>query len=36
VAQSDGVHPYRVGERHVFRLDTGRALYFDDKGRRVA
>ena len=36
VAQSDGVHPYRVGEEHEFRLDTSRALYFDAEGRRVA
>ena len=36
VAQSDGVHPYRVGEPHEFRLDVSRALYFDSEGRRVA
>jgi glycerol transport system ATP-binding protein len=36
VAQSDGVHPYRVGEEHRFRLDTSRAMYFDEQGKRVA
>jgi glycerol transport system ATP-binding protein len=36
VSQADGVHPYRVGEEHEFRLDTTRALYFDGEGRRVA
>jgi glycerol transport system ATP-binding protein len=36
VAQSDGVHPYRVGEQQDFRLDVARALYFDTGGRRVA
>jgi glycerol transport system ATP-binding protein len=36
VAQSNGVHPYRVGETHAFYLDVGRALYFDAAGRRVA
>jgi glycerol transport system ATP-binding protein len=36
VAQSDGVHPYRVGEVHEFCLDTSHALYFDAEGRRVA
>jgi glycerol transport system ATP-binding protein len=36
VAQSDGVHPYRVGEPHRFWLDVGHALYFAPDGRRVA
>jgi glycerol transport system ATP-binding protein len=36
VAQSDGVHPYRVGDQHRFRMDATRAMYFDDQGRRVA
>lgn len=36
VAQSDGVHPYRVGEPHCFWLDVGRGLYFSPDGRRVA
>jgi glycerol transport system ATP-binding protein len=36
VAQSEGAHPYRVGETRDFFLDVGRALYFDAAGRRVA
>jgi glycerol transport system ATP-binding protein len=36
VAQSDGVHPYKVGTEQRFRLDTARAMYFDDSGKRVA
>jgi len=36
VAQSDGVHPYRVGETHRFRLNVAQGLYFDAEGRRVA
>ena len=36
VAQSNGVHPYRVGESHDFFLDVRRGLYFDADGRRVA
>jgi glycerol transport system ATP-binding protein len=36
VAQSKGVHPYRVGETHAFYLDVRRGLYFDADGRRVA
>jgi glycerol transport system ATP-binding protein len=36
VAQSDGVHPYRVGEPHRFFLDVGHGLYFAPDGRRVA
>jgi glycerol transport system ATP-binding protein len=36
VSQSDGVHPYRVGDSHEFRLDVSRGLYFDKDGRRVA
>ncbi len=36
VAQSDGVHPYRIGTRQEFRLDVARGLYFDETGRRVA
>jgi glycerol transport system ATP-binding protein len=36
VAQSDGVHPYRVGATHAFWLDVRQGLYFDDTGRRVA
>jgi glycerol transport system ATP-binding protein len=36
VAQSDGVHPYRIGQDHDFRLDVGRCLYFAEDGRRVA
>ncbi len=36
VAQSDGVHPYRLGEEHEFRMDSRHCLYFDQDGRRVA
>lgn len=36
VAQSEGVHPYRVGAAHAFWLDVGHGLYFDAGGRRVA
>ena len=36
VAQSNGVHPYRVGETHDFYLDVGHGLYFAEDGRRVA
>ena len=36
VAQSNGVHPYRVGETHAFYLDVRRGLYFAADGRRVA
>ena len=36
VAQSNGVHPYRVGDTHEFYLDVGHGLYFAGDGRRVA
>jgi len=36
VAQSDGVHPYRLGTQHGFWLDVRHGLYFDADGRRVA
>lgn len=36
VAQSNGVHPYRVGETHTFHLDVAHALYFAADGRRAA
>jgi len=36
VAQSDGVHPYRVGDPHRFFLDVRHGLYFAPDGRRVA
>jgi glycerol transport system ATP-binding protein len=36
VAQSDGVHPYRVGEPHRFWLNVAHGLYFAPDGRRVA
>jgi glycerol transport system ATP-binding protein len=36
VAQSDGVHPYRVGQPHRFFLDVAHGLYFAPDGRRVA
>ena len=36
VAQSHGVHAYRVGETHEFFIDTARCLYFDTGGALVA
>ncbi len=36
VAQSHGVHPYQLGERHVFHLDLAGCLYFTPDGRLVA
>ena len=36
VAQSNGVHPYRIGQSHEFYLDVGHGLYFAPDGRRVA
>ena len=36
VAQSNGVHPYRVGDTHDFYLDVRHGLYFAGDGRRVA
>jgi glycerol transport system ATP-binding protein len=36
VAQSNGVHPYRVGEPHDFFLDVRQGLYFAEDGRRAA
>jgi glycerol transport system ATP-binding protein len=36
VAQSNGVHPYRLGQPHEFFLDVAHGLYFDPDGRRVA
>lgn len=36
VAQSNGVHPYRVGDKQDFFLDVRRGLYFAADGRRVA
>ena len=36
VAQSDGIHPYRVGGTYEFHLDVARGLYFAPDGRRVA
>jgi glycerol transport system ATP-binding protein len=36
VAQSNGVHPYRVGEAHEFYLEVAHGLYFAADGRRVA
>jgi glycerol transport system ATP-binding protein len=36
VSEADGVHGYKVGEGHVFRLDVAQGLYFDTEGRRVA
>ena len=36
VAQSHGIHPYRIGERHTFWLDPAGHLYFDAGGNLVA
>ena len=36
VAQSNGVHPYRVGDTQTFHLDVTHALYFAADGRRAA
>ena len=36
VAQSDGVHPYRVGEATDFFMDVERCFYFGAQGERVA
>jgi glycerol transport system ATP-binding protein len=36
VSQAAGVHPYRVGEAHVFRAEVAQGFYFDTAGRRVA
>jgi glycerol transport system ATP-binding protein len=36
VAQSHGVHAYRIGERHTFWLDPAGHLYFDRDGNLVA
>ncbi len=36
VAQSDGVHPYRVGTETDFYMDVERGLYFGADGARVA
>jgi glycerol transport system ATP-binding protein len=36
VAQSNGVHPYRVGDTQEFYLDVAHGLYFAGDGRRVA
>ena len=33
VAQSHGVHPYRIGERQTFWLDPAGHLYFDRDGK---
>jgi len=36
VSQSDGVHPYRIGARQEFRIDTSGCLYFGADGVRIA
>ncbi len=36
VAQSNGVHPYRLGATQNFYLDVGHGLYFTPDGARVA
>lgn len=35
VSQSEGVHPFEVGEAQDFFLDVSRALYFDLDGNRI-
>lgn len=35
VSQSDGLHPFKVGERHDFYLDDRRCFFFGADGRRV-
>ncbi|HSG03223.1 MAG TPA: ABC transporter ATP-binding protein [Marinobacterium sp.] len=35
VSQSDGLHPYKVGEQHDFYLDDTRCFFFGADGRRV-
>jgi glycerol transport system ATP-binding protein len=36
VSQAQGVHPYEIGQAHVFHADVARGFYFDAAGRRVA
>jgi glycerol transport system ATP-binding protein len=36
VSQAPGVHPYKVGEAHVFHAEVAAGFYFDGAGRRVA
>ncbi len=36
VSQSDGVHPYEIGEKHQFHIDTSGCLYFTADGDRLA
>ncbi len=36
VSQAQGVHPYEVGQTHVFHAEVGAGFYFDTAGRRVA
>ncbi len=36
VSLSHGIHPYRVGEDHVFFMDPDRCRYFSEDGARVA
>ncbi|MCL6282767.1 ABC transporter ATP-binding protein [Ruegeria sp. 2012CJ41-6] len=36
VSLASGVHPYRIGEDHVFYMDPGNCRYFGQDGRLVA
>ncbi len=35
VSQSNGIHPFDVGEAAAFRLEVKRGLYFAPDGRRI-
>lgn len=36
VSQSDGLHPYRVGEHHEFYLDASRCFFFGSDGQVIS
>ena len=36
ISQSAGIHAFEVGEEARFFIDTGRCVYFEKSGRRVA
>jgi glycerol transport system ATP-binding protein len=36
VSESQGIHPFVIGETTELRMQTGRCLYFDDDGNLVA
>ena len=35
VSQANGLHPFKVGERHHFYLDSSKCFYFDSHGQAV-